>query len=124
MLRHPNNFRVSRADVIIRWVEKYCRRPDTGEPVQLSLDQREAVRTIYNTSDTPHVISAAKHLAAYLTLMHVVGPEALPRKVILDFAIDGETVWSTASPALRAYLERDGNAITCRGLRTKSCAAA
>lgn len=82
------------------------------------------MRGIYNIADTPRVISATTHLAAYLYLLHVVGPEALPRKVIHFGVNDVDMVWRASSPALQAYLERDGEAIVCKGLGTRFFAAA
>jgi hypothetical protein len=72
----------------------------------------------------PHAISVGKDLGAWLTLLHLVGPEGMPGKTVPDFAVDSFTVWRAASPASREYLRRDGETIVCRELGTRFCAAA
>lgn len=77
---------VGRGDRNIAWIEQYCRVPEgkfVWQPVRLREWQREAIRRIY---DNPHrtrraILSfgrknAKTTLAAFLLLLHLVGPEA------------------------------------------------
>jgi hypothetical protein len=104
---------IPRGEIAIRWIEKYCRRPDNGTAVQLSPEQQATIRASYNTSGAPHAVAVAKDLGAYLTLLHLVGPEGMPGRPVPDFRVDSFTVWRAASPALQAHLQRDGGVIRC-----------
>lgn len=78
--------RLSRAARNIAWIEAHCRIPegrDVGKPVKLRPWQRKEITRIY---DNPHgtrraILSfgrknAKTTLAAFLLLLHLVGPEA------------------------------------------------
>jgi phage terminase large subunit-like protein len=84
--------RLSRAQSNILWIETHCRVPegkDIGKPVRLREWQKSDLRKIY---DNPHgtrtaIISFAKKngktsLAAFLLLLHLCGPEAVPNSQI------------------------------------------
>jgi hypothetical protein len=115
---------IARGEIAIRWIEKYCRRPDDGGMVQLSSDQQATIRASYNSRGAPHAVAVTKDVGAYLTLLHLVGPESMPGRPVPDFRVDSFTVWRAASPALRTHLQRDGEVISCRQLGTKFSAAA
>lgn len=76
----------TRAGKVIAWIERHCRIPegrDVGKPVVLRVWQRKEIARIYNN---PHgtrraILSFARKnaktaLAAFLTLVHLCGPEA------------------------------------------------
>jgi phage terminase large subunit-like protein len=78
----------SRAARNIAWIERYCRVPEgrhVGRPVKLRAWQRREIVKIY---DNPHgtrraILSFGRKngktaLAAFLLLLHLVGPEARP----------------------------------------------
>ena len=43
--------------------------------MQLLPDQAETIRASYNCTSVPHAVAVAKDVGAYLTLLHLVGPE-------------------------------------------------
>lgn len=81
----PRKRKVSRAERNIKWIEKYCRipeGPDIGKPVKLRGWQKDEIRKIYdNPAGTRRAIlsfgrkNAKTSLAAFLLLLHLVGPE-------------------------------------------------
>ena len=88
--------RITRADRNIIWIEKNCRIPDgqhVGKPVVLRDWQRLEMRRIYNN---PHgtrraILSFARKngktsFVAFLLLLHLVGPEALPNSQLYSAA--------------------------------------
>lgn len=76
--------RVSRGNRAIQWIEAYCRVPegkDVGKPVKLRPWQRKVIKAIYDTPTRRAIISFARKngktaLSAFITLLHLVGPEA------------------------------------------------
>jgi len=85
--RDKNEIPQTRAERNIAWIERYCRVPegkDVGRPARLRDFQKADLRKIY---DNPHgtrtaIISFGKKngktsLAAFLLLLHLVGPEAV-----------------------------------------------
>lgn len=78
--------RLSRAERNIRWIERFCRVPEgklVGKPVKLRKWQRDEIRKIYdNPAGTRRGIlsfgrkNGKTALAAWLCLLHLVGPEA------------------------------------------------
>lgn len=72
----------------IRWIEKFCRIPegrDIGKPVKLRDWQKRWIRAIYgNPQGTRLAIlsvgrkNAKTTFAAFLLLLHLVGPESVP----------------------------------------------
>ncbi|HJW51779.1 MAG TPA: terminase TerL endonuclease subunit [Burkholderiaceae bacterium] len=66
------------------WVEEYCRIPEgqyVGRPVVLTAHQRRWIRRIYDTPTRLFILSMGRKgaktaFAAFLTLLHLCGPEA------------------------------------------------
>jgi hypothetical protein len=103
----------------IGWVEKYClipSGPGKGQPVRLSGEQRAVIRRIYDHEGGVAPVPVGP-LAAYLTLLHVCGPEAVVGGSPPQFEVDFFTLWASATK-LRPWLERDGEHITCPALGT------
>ena len=80
----------------IRWIEEHCLIPegrDVGKPVKLRVWQKKELRKIY---DNPHgtrraILSFGRKngkttLAAFLLLLHLCGPEALPNSQLYSAA--------------------------------------
>jgi phage terminase large subunit-like protein len=80
----------------IRWIEEHCRIPegrDVGKPVRLRKWQQVELRRIY---DNPHgtrraILSFGRKngktaLSAFITLLHLCGPEALPNSQLFSAA--------------------------------------
>jgi hypothetical protein len=116
----------TRGERNIRWVEAWCVRPDgTGkaEPVKLSQDECGKLRALYDGTDLPPAVSDT--LAAFVALLHVVGPEARDRTSAPPVQrVDSFTIWRAASARLQAFLTRHGERIVCRELGTSYPAAA
>lgn len=87
---------LSRGARNIAWIEKHCRIPegrDVGKAVKLRPWQKRAIKKIY---DNPHgtrraILSfgrknAKSTLAAFLLLLHLVGPEARPNSQLYSAA--------------------------------------
>lgn len=78
----------TRGDRNIAWIERNCRVPegrDVGKPVKLRKWQRDEIKRIYdNEAVTRRAIlsfgrkNGKTALSAFLLLLHLVGPEALP----------------------------------------------
>jgi phage terminase large subunit-like protein len=81
---------------IIEWIEKNCRVPegrDVGKPVRLRPWQKREIRKIY---DNPHrtrraILSFGRKngktaLAAFLLLVHLCGPKAIPNSQLYSAA--------------------------------------
>lgn len=76
--------RVTRGDQNIAWIERCCRIPEgkfVGQAVALRPWQRKIIRGIYDTPTRRAIVSfgrknAKTTLAAFLLLLHLVGPEA------------------------------------------------
>jgi hypothetical protein len=110
---------LTRGEAAVRWIEDWCQTPG-GKLVRLSADQRA---TIYRTYDAGQSEVIAGPLAAFLSLLHLCGHEARsPRPPGLS--TDLFSLWSAASPELRAHLRRHGDRVVCPGLGTAWPAAA
>jgi hypothetical protein len=119
----------SRGERTIRWIEKFCRvpfGPDRGKMLRLSPAQCAVIREIYDNPDGLQSIRFDDpELAAYLTLVHLVSPEAVESKAAPAFETDSFTIWSAAdSPDLRRVLQRRGETVICPALGTRFPAAA
>ena len=89
--------RLTRGQSNIRWIETYCRIPDgkfVGQPVRLRRWQRREIRKIYdNPARTRTAIlslgrkNAKTTLAAFLLLLHLCGPEAVPSGQLYSTAL-------------------------------------
>lgn len=83
-----------RGDRNIAWVESHCRIPEgrlVGQPVRLVDFQKDVIRGIYDTPTRRAIISfgrknAKTTLAAFLTLLHLCGPEARPNSQLYSAA--------------------------------------
>lgn len=88
--------KVSRATRNIDWIQKYCRIPegrDVGKPVVLRSWQKSELRKIYNNKcGTRRAIlsfgrkNGKTALAAFILLLHLVGPEARPNSQLYSAA--------------------------------------
>jgi len=106
----------------ISWIEGYCLVPnglDKSQRARLTPTQREIVQEIYDKANGPSgTPSATGALAAYLTLLHVCGPEALQDEFRPELNADIFTVWGAVGPDLRPVLKREGERIVCPQLGT------
>ena len=76
--------KVNRGNRAIEWIEEHCRIPEgqfVGQPVVLRPWQKKLIRGIFNSPTRRAIISfgrknAKTTLAAFLCLLHLVGPEA------------------------------------------------
>jgi phage terminase large subunit-like protein len=79
-----NRKRLTRGQRNCSWIESNCRIPEgrlVGQPVKLTKEQREWICAIYDTPTRRFILSMARKnaktaLAAFLLLLHLVGPEA------------------------------------------------
>lgn len=117
--------KITRAQRVTNWIEKFCRVPAgplKGKYVRLSQDQRQLLADIYGHDDSPRAIAVSGEMGAYLALLHTAGIEASPDifATIPDITVDPWTLWAAAGPELQKYIERDGaGAITCSELGTR-----
>lgn len=87
---------VTRGERNCVWIEKYCRIPegrDVGKPVRLREWQRKEICRIYdNPAGTRRAIlsfgrkNGKTALAAFITLLHLCGPEARPNSQLYSAA--------------------------------------
>ena len=88
--------RLKRSTKIIRWIEEFCRIPegrDVGKPVKLRAWQKRELQKIY---DNPHGTrlallsfgrkNAKTTMSAFLLLVHLCGPEAVPNSQLYSAA--------------------------------------
>lgn len=79
-----NRSRLTRGQRNCAWIEANCRIPEgklVGQPVKLTKEQRKWICAIYDTPTRRFILSMARKnaktaLAAFLLLLHLVGPEA------------------------------------------------
>jgi phage terminase large subunit-like protein len=84
----------TRGERNIRWIEHHCRVPEgkfVGQAVVMREFQRKVIRGIYDTPTRTAIISfgrknAKTTLAAFLVLLHTVGPEAIENSQIYSAA--------------------------------------
>ncbi len=85
--------RVSGAHVIA-WIEEHCRIPEgklVGQPVNLTAKQKVWIRRIYDAPTRTFILSMARKnaktaLAAFLLLVHLVGPKSRPNSQLFSAA--------------------------------------
>lgn len=87
---------ITRGERAIAWIEKYCRIPegrDVGKAVRLREWQKAEIRKIYdNPRGTRRAIlsfgrkNGKTALAAFILLLHLVGPEARPNSQLYSAA--------------------------------------
>jgi hypothetical protein len=103
------------------WIENFCVVPagfDKGQHVRLSVEQRETVRRIFDTDESPGEITAP--LSGYLALIVVAAPRALAERLpAIELGADIFTTWAATGPALKSVLRVDGGVIVCQELQTR-----
>lgn len=75
---------LSRGERNAEWIEQYCRIPegrDVGKPVRLTDEQKNWIKSIYDSPTRQFILSMARKNAktsfsAFLLLLHLAGPEA------------------------------------------------
>ncbi len=85
---------LTRGERNIAWIESYCRVPEgrlVGQPVKLTPEQKSWIKAIYDTPTRRFILSMARKnaktaLAAFLLLLHLVGPEARPNSQLYSAA--------------------------------------
>jgi phage terminase large subunit-like protein len=85
---------VTRGERNAAWIESVCRVPEgrlVGQPVRLRSWQRDVLCSIYDTPTRRALISFGRKngktaLAAFLLLLHLVGPEARPNSQLFSAA--------------------------------------
>src|SRR4029453_6016375 len=111
----------TRGERAIRWIQDYCLVPsglDKGQHVRLTAAQRDMLRQIYDSSDGIEAAPVTGPLAAYLVLLHVVGPQALQKKFLPELSADIFTLWAAVGPDLPPVLRREVEKIVCSQLGT------
>lgn len=86
--------RIARWQRNVAWVEAHCRIPEgklVGQPVRLTKEQKRWFRTIYGSPTRRFILSmgrknAKTSTAAFLLLLHLVGPEARPNSQLFSAA--------------------------------------
>lgn len=89
--KRPN---LARSERNARWIERYCVVPEgklTGKPVKLSAEQRHWLHLIYDSPTRLFILSMGRKNAktafcAFLLLLHLCGPEALPNSQLYSAA--------------------------------------
>lgn len=84
----------TRGERNIRWIESHCRIPEgkfVGQSVRLTKKQKQWILSIYDTPTRTFILSMARKnaktaLAAFLLLLHLVGPEARPNSQLYSAA--------------------------------------
>jgi hypothetical protein len=111
---------LTRGEQAVVWIETWCITPG-GQGVRLASEERATLYKIYDAG-LPEL--AEGRLAAYLSLLHLCGPEARTAGELPRFATDIFSLWNAASPELRVHLRRHGDVISCPQLGTVWSAAA
>ena len=103
------------------WIENFCVVAtgfDKGQHVRLTIEQKETLRRIFDTDESPGEITAP--LPRYLALLVVAGPRALAERLTgVKLDADIFSMWAATGPALKSVLRRDGEQIICSELGTK-----
>lgn len=85
---------MTRGERNARWIERHCRVPEgkfVGRPVKLTAEQLGWLRRLYDTPTRTFILSMARKNAktafsAFLLLLHLCGPEALPNSQLYSAA--------------------------------------
>src|SRR5258707_6643733 len=85
---------MTRGERNARWIERHCRVPEgkfVGRPVKLTGQQLGWLRRLYDTPTRTFILSMARKNAktafsAFLLLLHLCGPEALPNSQLYSAA--------------------------------------
>ena len=103
------------------WIENFCVVPigfDKGQHVRLTTEQKEILRKLFDTDESPAEITAP--LSRYLALLVVAGPRALAERLTgIELSADVFTTWAATGPALKSVLRIDGATIVCQELQTR-----
>ncbi len=107
--------RLSRAARNVRWIERYCVVPDgptKGQPARLSDAEVLQIHNLYDAHPDQD-IAVSGRLAAFVCLLHLVGPEAVRGQ---DFHGPPVGIWvlmRSASAELQQYLKTTGRRLSC-----------
>lgn len=85
---------VARSERNAQWIERHCVIPEgkhTGRRVRLTPEQRDWLRRLYDTPTRTFILSMARKNAktaftAFLLLLHLCGPEAVPNSQLYSSA--------------------------------------
>jgi phage terminase large subunit-like protein len=86
--------RLTRGERNAQWIEHHCCIPEgrlVGQPVKLTSKQRRWLRRIYDSPTRTFILSMGRKnaktaLAAFIVLLHLVGPEARPNSQLYSAA--------------------------------------
>lgn len=89
-----NRKELTRGEINCQWIQEHCRLPEgpqVGDPVTLTKEQRKWICSIYDTPTRRFILSMGRKnaktaLAAFLLLLHLVGPEANPNSQLYSAA--------------------------------------
>jgi hypothetical protein len=99
-------------------ITAWCRSaPPKGLPAQLSTEQLNIVKHVYDNHEADLLIRDPV-LAAYLALTHICGIQARGR-FRPKLNVDAGVVWAAAGPSILAVLKRDDAGVICSGLDTR-----
>ena len=105
----------------VRWIENFCLFPhglEKGQHVRLTTEQKEILRKLFDTDESPGEITAP--LSSYLVLLALAGPRALADRLTgIELNADVFTTWEAVGPDLKSVLRLDGGTIVCQELRTQ-----
>ena len=83
------------------WIENFCVVPagfDKGQHVVLTVEQKEILRRLFDTDESPGEIAAP--LSSYLALLALAGPRALAERLSgIELNADVFTTWAAIGPA-------------------------
>lgn len=129
---------LTRGERNIGWIEENCRIPEgrlVGQPVKLTPEQRSWILAIYDSPTRRFILSMGRKnaktaLAAFLLLLHLVGPEARENSQLFSAAQSRDqaaVLFKLAakivrfSPTLHAYvaIRESAKVLTCPELGTE-----
>ena len=103
------------------WIEQFCVVPhgfNKGQHAMLTIEQKEIVRTIFDSDNAPAEITAP--LSNYLALLIVAGPRPLAERLTgIGLNADVFSTWAATGPALKSVLRVDAGTIVCQELQTR-----
>ena len=107
------------------WIEQFCVVPhgvNKGQHAMLTIEQKEIVRTIFDSDNAPAQITAP--LSNYLALLIVAGPRVLAERISgIELNADVFSTWAAVGPDLKSVVRVDGAAVVCPELDTRWLAA-
>ena len=112
---------MTRGDKAICWIENFCVYPhgfNKGQHVALTEEQRETLRRIFDTDESPGEITAP--LSSYLALVVLAGPRVLAERMTgIELDADFFTTWAATGPDLKSVLRVDAGTVVCQELQTR-----